>query len=185
MTTMSAPAEMPARRTASVAFSLTTVGLISVVTAAWGGIIPYVGPIFGFSADGTSSWTWNLSHAVLALIPGAVALVMGFTLLTPVRTVGLRRAGLATAGMIMLACGAWFVIGPVAWPVLTNSPAYFVSASPLMNLAHQIGSSFGPGVILAGCGAYAIGWASRHREPFAGTGTTTNLVQPTREDKVA
>ncbi len=29
-----------------------TVGFLTILISAWGGIIPYVGPAFGYSADG-------------------------------------------------------------------------------------------------------------------------------------
>jgi hypothetical protein len=80
---------------------------------------------------------------------------------------GRGRISLATAGVIALICGAWFVIGPLAWPVITNHHAYFVTASPLRELANQLGYSLGTGVILAACGAFAIGWATRHQTTTA------------------
>src|SRR5262249_44924252 len=61
--------------------SLTLVGLVSLLVSAWAGIAPYVGPIFGYSADGTGSWTWSLSHSFLGLIPGAVGCVASIVLI--------------------------------------------------------------------------------------------------------
>jgi len=150
------------------------VGVITVLISAWGGIIPYLGPTFGYSADGSSSWQWSLTHSVLALLPGAIGVVIGFSLFTPVRTsgVGLRRFGLGLAGILAIAAGAWFVVGPLAWPVISSVNHYFVPATPLRNLANQVGYSFGPGLILAACGAFAIGWAARHNQPLAAAGTT-------------
>ena len=48
-------------------------GIVALVIAAWGGIVPYVGPTFGYGATGTGAWTWNYSHLVLGLAPGAAA----------------------------------------------------------------------------------------------------------------
>src|SRR5574340_782616 len=50
-----------------------TLGVLTLLVGAWGGIVPFVGPIFGFSADGTVAWYWNMPHALLWLAPGAAA----------------------------------------------------------------------------------------------------------------
>ena len=52
---------------------------------AWGGIIPYVGPAFGYSADGTGAWHWDLAHTVLALVPGAIGVIVGILILGETR----------------------------------------------------------------------------------------------------
>jgi hypothetical protein len=163
-------------RRRSMSISLGMVGLVTVAIAAWGAIIPYVGPSFGFSADGAASWQWSLTHSVLALVPGAIAFLVGLSFFAPVRssTVG-RRFSLGLAGFVAVACGAWFVIGPLAWPVISNNGPYFVQADPLRNLANQVGYALGPGVILAACGAFAMGWAARHDRPLASGATESEL----------
>jgi hypothetical protein len=145
------------------------VGLVALIVSAWGGIVPYVGPAFGFSADGFGSWHWNLAHAVLALIPGAIGCLFALSLMG--RTAAgatMRRVGLTGGGLLAVASGAWFVIGPLAWPVLVNGGHYFLSASPLRELEYQVGYALGPGLIVAACGAFAIGWAARHDRPLSG-----------------
>src|ERR1700736_4770814 len=130
----------------SMSASLGMVGVVAVVISAWGAIIPYVGPTFGYSADGASSWQWNLTHSVLALVPGAVGFLIGLSFFAPVRTSTLsRRLSLGVAGTIAIAAGAWFVIGPLAWPVISDVSQYFVPAAPLRNLANQVGYALGPG----------------------------------------
>src|SRR6202034_4665416 len=76
--------------------------------------------------------------------------------------VGRGRISLTGAGLISLASGAWFAVGPWAWPVVENTKSYFVSATPLHTLANIGGYALGPGLIAAGCGAFFLGWASRH-----------------------
>jgi hypothetical protein len=120
-----------------------------------------VGPLFGFSADGSSSWTWNQVHALGAVVPGAVGIVMCVIVLVSARRpMGLQSAGsLATAGFVLFLCGAWLAVVPVVWPVLVG--AYFHAASPSMTLAHWMGYSAGPGVLLAGFGGLFMGRAGR------------------------
>lgn len=156
----------PAR---TVSISLSTIGILTVAISAWGGIIPYLGPTFGYSADGSSSWQWNLTHSVLGLVPGAIGFLVGLSFLAriPERGIGRRRTSLSMAGLIAVLCGAWFVIGPLAWPIIDNTRTYFAGASPLRLLANEVGYSLGTGLILAMCGAFALGWATRHNRPLA------------------
>lgn len=158
--------------TRSLSASLWSLGVITLLISAWGGIIPYLGPTFSFSADGANSWQWNLTHSVLALGPGAIGCLVAFSFLAPLSSEGVarRRASLAVAGLVAVVCGAWFVIGPLAWPIVDNTGQYFVAADPLRVLGNQVGYSFGPGLILAACGAFAIGWAVRHNRPLEAVG---------------
>ncbi len=153
-----------------------TVALLLVIASGWGGIIPFVGPTFGYSADGSGSWHWTLTHAVLALVPGAIAFVIGLSVLASSRglVVGRGRLSLATAGLIVLACGAWFAVGPWAWPVVDSTSAFFVFASPLRLLADVAGYALGPGVVIGACGAFFMGWAARHQEVAAPAGPATS-----------
>ena len=159
-----------AARTTSI--SLGMVGFVALIVSAWGGIVAFVGPTFGFSADGAGSWHWDLSHAVLALIPGALGCLAALTFLAPANaTVTRRRLSLTAAGIIGIASGAWFVIGPLAWPVLVSTHSYFVvGATPLRALEYQIGYALGPGLILVMCSAFAVGWAARHDRPLDAVG---------------
>ena len=48
----------------SAPLSLILGGFLALLLSAWAGIVPFIGPSFGFSADGTASWTWNLVHGL-------------------------------------------------------------------------------------------------------------------------
>lgn len=153
--------EMPVVR--SVPPSLVLVGAVTVLVGAWGGIAPYVGPTFGFSADASSAWRWTTAHAVLALAPGVVAVAAGLVLLMRAGStvVGRGRVTTGLAGLLAALCGAWFVVGEFAWPVI-DGRHYFVGAAPYHFLLEQLGFAVGTGVVLVACGAYAMGWAARH-----------------------
>jgi hypothetical protein len=164
---------------------LVAAGFVALLVSAWGGIVPFVGPTFGFSADGASSWHWNLAHAALGLAPGAVGFLFGLSLLVPsVSTVGRRRIGLSLAGLLAVASGAWFAIGPLAWPVLSSANTYFVSASSMRMLEYSIGYSLGPGLILAMAGAFAWGWGARHDQPL-GVTAGSPVAAPVTESSMA
>lgn len=138
-------------------FRLFVAGFMALLAGAWGGIVPFVGPTFGFSADGSGSWYWDLSHTLLALIPGAVGCLVGFSLMGYSISRSRSFLGLGLIGLLAAASGAWFVIGPFAWPVLYSTKAYFVTATPLRELAYLVGYALGPGLILAIVGGVAWG----------------------------
>jgi hypothetical protein len=101
---------------------------------------------------------------VLALVPGAAGVLLGLFVIAESRgvTVGKGRLTLATAGILLILCGAWFAVGPYAWPVLTNSGTYFASSTHTRFLTYELGYSVGVGLLLVMCGAFVAGWASRH-----------------------
>ncbi|HEY6623702.1 MAG TPA: hypothetical protein VIX85_07715 [Acidimicrobiales bacterium] len=171
-----ASTQEPGTALRATSISLGMVGFVAFVVSAWGGIVAFVGPTFGFSADGSASWHWELSHAVLALIPGALGCLAGLTFMAPVNAaVTRRRLSLSTAGIIGIASGAWFVIGPLAWPVLVTTHAYFVGGTPMRVLEYQLGYALGPGLILVMCSAFAVGWAARHNGPLVAVGAAQGL----------
>ncbi len=145
---------------------LVVAGVVAVVVSAWGGVIPYLGPTFGFSGDGSGSWHWSLAHSVLALIPGAAGVLLGLFVIGAARRTAVNRGRLtlAMAGTLLMVCGAWFALGPLAWPVIYHGDVYFVmTASHLRFLGYEAGYAIGTGLIVFGCGGFVSGWASRHQ----------------------
>jgi hypothetical protein len=134
-------------------------------------------PLFNYSADGSVAWRWNLAHSVLALVPGAAGALLGLFVIAESRGITVRHGwmSLATAGALLMVCGAWFAIGPVTWPVLSSGSSYFVAGSHLRVLAYEVGYSIGTGIVLLVCGAFIDGWASRHRRRV---GEAPAITQP-------
>jgi hypothetical protein len=138
-------------------------GLLAALVGAFGAIVPFAAPGLGYSADGAPSWYWDLPHVVLWLVPGTGAFLAGAVVLLflrPTRRGGGRVAD-TSAGTLMMVCGAWFVIGPLAWPVLRNAAGVYVPASPLRELGYQTGYSLGPGAMLLLLGGLVAGWGLR------------------------
>src|SRR5271156_5366005 len=77
-----------------------TVGVLTVLVAAWGGLVPYVGPAFGYGANGAGAWHWSLTHAVLALVPGTIGVLAGLFIVGQTRGLDVERGRttLAMAG---------------------------------------------------------------------------------------
>lgn len=130
-------------------------GLGALLVGAWGAIAVYVGPYFGFRPTTAQTWDWNLQNGLLHLLPGAVAFAAGLMLLAmgPAR----RGAGgvLTLPALLLMAAGAWFVVGPVAWPTFEGGAAYAQVASASRNLLNQAGASLAPGLVLAALGGMA------------------------------
>ena len=153
-------AEMTASRRSAPA-GLVLGALLALLLSAWAGVVPFIGSSFGFSPDGTASWTWNLVHVLGALVPGALGLLACLGIIATVKgRTGSAPAGrLVGAGLLTVLCGAWFASVPVAWPVLEGG--YFHAASPSLTLAYWMGLAIGPGVLLAAFGAFTMGRAPR------------------------
>ncbi|HEV3268601.1 MAG TPA: hypothetical protein VGZ68_09395 [Acidimicrobiales bacterium] len=141
--------------------SLILGGFLALLVSAWAGIVPFVGPTFGFSPDGTASWTWNEVHALGALVPGAAGVLACLLIIVSARRPsGMLAPGvLVASGFLAFLSGAWLAVIPVVWPTLVGG--YFHTASPSMTLAYWAGLAVGPGVLLASFGGFAMGRAGR------------------------
>ena len=163
-----------AARVPGARVGIVMVGVVTIVISAWGALIPFVEPIFGYHATGTPSWHWNAAHTLLAVVPGAVGVVMGCVVLWAAGevAVGRGRMSLMWAGLITILSGAWFIVGPRAWPAITTHGVYFAPATPLRGLVYQVGYALGTGVLLVLCGGYVVGWASR--PPISGSAAVSS-----------
>lgn len=137
-------------------FGLIFGAFLAFLIAAWAAIVPFIGPTFGFSADGSPSWTWNEVHALGALVPGALGALVCLGVMSNARRP--VAGGLGIAGFTLFLCGAWLAVVPVAWPVMVG--AYFHVATPSITLAYWMGYASGPGVLLAAFGGIVMGRAS-------------------------
>jgi len=139
--------------------------LAMVLLGAWAGIVVFVGPVFGYSVDGSGSWHWSVAHGWLHFGPGALAVVAGLVALgsLPRAIAGHRNRGAGVAGVMVIVSGAWLVVGPTAWPTMVSGAHVWLPASALRNLADQIGANLGPGVLLIAVGALSLGLTGHRR----------------------
>lgn len=81
-------------------------GLLLILLGAWGALIPLIGPYvhFGFTPD--TAWHFSSGRFWLEILPGAVAALGGFLLLTAA-----NRVTTSFGAWLGVAAGAWFVIG--------------------------------------------------------------------------
>ena len=135
-------------------------GPFIILVALWGGLIPFVGPLFGFSMGSGGAWTWTTTRAELHVIPAAVAALGALLLIR----MGWRAVQVLGAGLVALA-GVWFVIGPSLSSLWTPAAvahmggmAMGAAAAPVaMGPWEAIGYHYGPGALLMVLGAFALG----------------------------
>ncbi len=141
---------------------LALAGLGTLIAGAWGGIAPYIGPAFGYKFANLSSFQWTEANALLRLAPGAVCVLAGLVMLVGGTRLGGTRFGPGFFGLLAVACGAWFVIGPAAWQLLGKAnPLILGLPSSAGTFLNQVGSQLGVGVLLAFFGANAMGLVAR------------------------
>lgn len=131
-------------------------GLTAVVVGAWGALAGYIGPYFGFRPVATNAWNWNMPNGLLHLAPGAAAVVAGLMLLAmgPARR-SVRGGALTLPAVLLLAAGAWMVIGPTAWPTFESSTPFALAPSATRNLLDIACASLAPGLVLVMLGGMA------------------------------
>jgi hypothetical protein len=128
------------------------VGLLGALVGAWGAISVFVSPDFGYQPTSTSSWSWTTQNWLLHLVPGAVAVFAGVAIMsvTPRRRRGSGLgAPIGLAALLMAAAGAWFVIGPALWATFESGQPFAAGTSAGTSFVNQVGSSLGPGLLLA------------------------------------
>lgn len=136
---------------------LRLLGVLLVLLGAWGGIVAYVGPLFGYRMTSGPAWDWTTSHWELHAAPGAAVVVGGLLIIALAPLITARMgAVLAMAG------GAWLIVGPLFASMWLggNSETQVASAS-LNAAARPLGFHYGTGLLIVAVAAYAWG-ACRH-----------------------
>jgi hypothetical protein len=135
------------------------VGLLGALVGAWGAISVFVGPDFGYRPTTAGAWQWTTNNWLLHLIPGAVAVAAGLMImsLSPGRRAGAGTGGaLGLAALLLVAAGAWFVIGPALWPTFESTAPFATATTSGTSFVNQLGASLGPGLLLAMLGGMAL-----------------------------
>ncbi|HET6964860.1 MAG TPA: hypothetical protein VFH58_08810 [Acidimicrobiales bacterium] len=161
-------------------------GLAAIIVGAWGALAGYVGPYFAFRPVAPHTWVGSWQNGLLHLLPGAVAAAAGLMLLAmgPARR-SVRGGALLLPAVLLLAAGAWFVIGPVAWPTFESGPAFNPVLSATRNLLNVACASFAPGLVLVMLGGMALKAGSVRAVPVGDPYTPAEAVVPAERDRLA
>lgn len=146
------------------------IGGLLMLLGAWGAVIPFVGPYFGYAYTPDTTWTYTFGRLCLSILPGAAAFLGGFLVLATDR--------MAAPGAFLAALGgAWFVLGQsIVAVAFTNSSIAVgspVTASgagigpATMRFLEGLGFFYGLGVVIVFFAALAMGRAISARRAEA------------------
>ena len=129
-------------------------GFILIVLGLWGGLIPLIGPYFGYAFGSHATWDLTMNRFWLDVLPGAAVVVGGLMLIWS----GHRLSGTVASWMAM-AGGAWFAVGPAFSRLWEHGPGPI--GVPLFGHTRQtfelIGYFYGLGIVVMGLAAFALG----------------------------
>lgn len=130
-------------------------GFLLLLLGAWGALVPFVGPHFGYAYTPNATWTMTSGRLWLDVLPGAVAVLGGLVMMASAH----RALGL-WAGWLAAVAGAWFVIGPTLsrfWNGGQPQTGTPVSTDTLHTVILEIGFYSGLGVVIVFLAATALG----------------------------
>jgi hypothetical protein len=137
-------------------------GTLLILLGAWGAIIPFVGPYFGYAYTPDTTWTYTTGRVWLSILPGAAAFLGGIMVL-----LAATRPAAMAGGLVALLGGVWFVVGaPILAVVVgtgTSGPGVPVASAgsafsaPVMRLLEGLGFFSGLGVVIVIFAAFALG----------------------------
>jgi hypothetical protein len=130
-------------------------GLLVVLLGIWGGLIPFVGPSFGYSFTPDLSWHWTTGRLLLEVVPAAATVLGGLAMMgSASRISGSAGAWLAAAG------GAWFVVGQwvsMLWNDGIMQAGQPTATSDAGQVAEWLGFFLALGVVIVFLAAMALG----------------------------
>ncbi len=154
-------------------------GFMLMLLGAWGAVIPFVGPYFGYAYTPDTTWTYTTGRLWLSIVPGAAAFLGGVMVLLAV-----SRPAAMTSGFLAALAGAWFVAGvPILAVITTAGPGTPVTSpgsafsAPVMRLLEGLGFHYGLGVVIVFFAALALGRFAVGASSAAGYSTTPTEVQ--------
>lgn len=135
-------------------------GSLLVVLGAWGALVPFVGPYFGYAFTPDKAWAYTSGRLWLSVLPGIAAVAGGLV-------VAASDGGAATGAFFAALGGAWFVAGPpvaafalTSRAITTGSPvpghSQFISPTA-MRFLESVGFYWGVGILILFFAAVALG----------------------------
>lgn len=162
------------------------IGGLLMLLGAWGAVIPFVGPYFGYAFTPDKAWAYTSGRLWLSIVPGAAAFLGGLLVLA--------SDGMAVAGAFLAVLGGtWFVLGQ-SIVAEAFSGSSIASGSPVsasgaafgpatMKFFEGLGFFYGLGVVIVFFGALAMGRAISARRSAARV-YRDGLVEPADTEEV-
>lgn len=135
-------------------------GCLLMLLGAWGALVPFVGPYFGYAYTPDKAWVYTTGRLWLSVLPGAAAFLGGLVVSASSRGGG-SGAFLAVLG------GVWFVVGVPIIRIISSahgpgSPATVAHSlfhPATMHFLESLGFFYGLGVAIVFFAAIALGRA--------------------------
>jgi hypothetical protein len=159
-------------------------GALIALLGAWGALIPFIGPSFGYSIGPDDAWNWTNGRLWLSLLPGVVAVVGGLILM-----LSARRPTASLGALLGVLAGAWFVVGPTVSQLWNDgvSQAGTVHGSDTLQVFELLGYFLALGALILYLAATALGRLSVRsvrdielNEEAAGPGGAAAATSPRR-----
>ena len=144
----------------SLAYRGRAISVLLMVLGAWGGLVPFIGPYFGYAYTPDKAWAYTSGRLWLSIVPAAAVVLGGLLVLVSDRAAAFG-AFLAALG------GVWFVLGPMVAayklashgitpgsPVASKGALFHPAA---MRFLEQIGFFYGLGVVILFFAAVGLG----------------------------
>jgi hypothetical protein len=139
-----------------------SIGGLLMLLGAWGAVIPFVGPYFGYAFTPDKHWAYTSGRLWLSIVPGAAAFLGGLLVLAFDRIAAL-------GGLLAALGGAWFVLGQSivaeafrSYSISSGSPVTASGAlfgPTTMKFLEGLGFFYGLGVVILFLAALAMGTA--------------------------
>jgi len=132
-------------------------GIALVLVGAFGALVPFVGPLFGYTMGSTGAWVITELRVTLQLIPGLVVILGGSIMVG-----GGSRARLGA--VLALLGGIWFTVGMEIRPAWAGSGGgmMMMGGNVWSTIASSLGYHDGTGVVIIMLAAYGLGAISAH-----------------------
>jgi hypothetical protein len=140
----SADAEAKANPGRSISLKPSTISaLVLIGLGAWTALAGFV--------VGTWAWEWHFGRFLLAVLPGAAAVLGGLIML------GGRRQPVLFGGALALAGGLWFAFGPPLYAFLEGGAFGTTPDGESVRLAQWVPFFFVAGALISLVSSYALG----------------------------
>jgi hypothetical protein len=122
---------------------------------AFGALVPFVGPYFDFQIGTRETWDWSLDRFWLSVLPGGLAVLGGLIMIG-----SFRRLSASFGGLLALAGGLWFIVGPTVSMLWNDgSPATGAAFGDTATRAFEwLAFFYGTGGLITLLAAYEVGF---------------------------
>ena len=126
-------------------------GLLLVLLALWGGLIPFIGPYFDFGFGSSDAWVYSADRLVLSILPAIAVGIGGLILLFAA-----NRPVAQFGGWLAVLGGLWFAVGTTLaalWNMGVGAPL----GGETRQVAEQLSFYEGLGAIMVLLAGLALG----------------------------